>query len=212
MNIVRGSIIKVERGDKGFEAEVVGSWYDVNGHHHLGLKYLRLTGYKRNPDSTWRGKNLYPLVVKHVEGPEHAQRVQEKSEAKHADLFLCAKQAERERVEAANKAFNDSLNETKRARSKELEEMGGAGTTLQVVGFKVTLSHTDRVEWFDNQFDAVKCALRNLCKDYCNYTVVTFEEIQIVDNAIVTFVGNNHFIEPCLVDKVVEVARCVFSK
>lgn len=92
MNIVRGSKVEVVvKSGRGFKAEVVGSWYDGNGHHHFGLEILETTGYKRKPKSEWRGKELYDVVVKHVEGPNHEEMAREKAEQKLAHTLLAQK-------------------------------------------------------------------------------------------------------------------------
>lgn len=94
MNIVRGSKVEVVvKSGRGFKAEVVGSWYDLNGHHHFGLEILETTGYKKKPKSVWRGKDLYDVVVKHIEGPDHEAMAKEKQEDKLASTPALAEKA-----------------------------------------------------------------------------------------------------------------------
>ena len=184
MNLVTGSTITCYmQGGNGFKAEIVNNYYK-NDKHKFVLKYLELYGFDKNPKKTWGGRELYNIVACVEQPANYEEANASKRRAKSADLFLEAKAIKREMEEekAAElaKTWKDRhIAEIEETHAK-MVELGGEGTTLEVIGYEVRFSHTERKEIHTTAREAFLSALKNLCKDYCNSVVIRYLERKVI--------------------------------
>lgn len=183
MNLVTGDTIKVGVAkDRGFTAEIAGSWYDEKGHHHLELNFTETWGYQSKPKSVRRGKDLYPIVDKHLLGADHAEAAERKLEQKLNNDALSPRYAHVKEDAARQKelltAYRRGYLESKLEYSAHLETFGGEGVVTDSA-FVVRFSHTRRTEAYSTQRDAVLAAMRNLQKEYCYCCTIVFLQKKI---------------------------------
>lgn len=186
MNLVTGDTIKVavEMG-KGFTAEIVGSGYDDKGHHTFELDFKEIYGYAGKPKSSRRGKDLYPLVVNHIKGPDHDSAAERKVEQKLRNDSLGPRYAQMLADQAYQKEQTRIFNEAHRIEvdletAQALEKYGPAGTVISTEGFRLTFGHTCRTEFYKSFADAFEAALTNLCKHYCTKVTINTITMEVV--------------------------------